>query len=438
MNPVVIAPDLQGSIPHARWFRIIPPAIIIYIIAYMDRMNIGFAMAGGMNEALGLSMTVSGLSAGIFFIGYVLLQAPAGHIAEHGSAKRYILWTIIAWGVLSFVTGFVQNSWQLLTLRFLLGVAEGGVYPATLVIVGNWFPQKELGRANGLFLCSLPISAIVTNPVSGWIVSNFSWRWLFFAEGIVSLSLIFIWMPLISDRPEDAKWISKEEKEYLVATLAADKAASDIAFKAAGHVKWSYKQLFADKYLWLMIAIFFCFTTSTLGYALWLPTMIKKIMKVSLTNVGWLTSLPFLMSLTGLYVMGALSDKKGNRRFYIVLSMAAFGVCFWIATLFPDHIWLSYGLLVLTGLFQKGMQSPFWSIPSIIFPPGVAGASRGLINGIGNLGGFCGPVLVGWLTTKTGSMTYGIYGLAAVSILGGIITLLLPKITAGYKYKEMA
>ena len=438
MDVGVVTADVQEPIPHARWIRIIPPAIIIYIIAYMDRLNISFAMAGGMNEALGISIAISGLSAGIFFIGYILLQAPAGHIAEHGSAKKYIMWTIIAWGGLSFLTGFVQNMWQLLTLRFLLGVAEGGVYPAMLVIVGNWFPQKELGRANALFLCSLPLSAVLTNPISGWIVTNYNWRWLFFLEGAISLALIFVWMPLISDRPEEAKWISAKEKEYLITTLAADKAVRDAAFKADGRAKSSYKQLLADKYFWLMTAIFFCFTTSTLGWVIWLPTLLKNIMKMSLTNVGWLSSVPFLMSLTGLYLVGTLSDKKGNRRFYVAFSLVLFGIFFWSATLFPGYIWLPYALLVLSGLVEKSMQGPFWSIPSLIFPPGIAGGSRGLINGIGNLGGFCGPVLLGWITTKTGSMTYGIYGLAAVSILGGLISMLLPRITTSYKYEEMA
>jgi len=435
MNSGAATAHLPAPIPHARWIRIIPPTIIIYIIAYMDRINIGFAMAGGMNEALGLSMAVSGLAAGVFFFGYVLLQAPAGHIAEHGSAKKYILWAIIAWGSLSFCTGFVQNSWQLLTLRFLLGIAEGGVYPAVLVIVGNWFPQKELGRANALFLSSLPLSAALTNPLSGWLVTNHGWRWLFFVEGAVSVALIFIWMPLISDRPEEAKWISKAEKEYLITTLAADKAAREAAFKTAGHAKWSYKQLLADKGFWLMVVIFFCFCTSTIGWVIWLPTLLKTIMKMSLTNVGWLTSLPFLMSLAGLFLMGVLSDKKGNRRFYIVFSLIVFGACFWSATLFPRLIWVSYGLLVLSGLFEKSMQGPFWSIPSLIFPSGVAGGARGFINGVGNLGGFFGPALLGWIVTKTGSMTYGIYGLSAVSVFGGIIAILLPKITTGHKQK---
>ena len=222
MGTMVASQTLQKAIPKARWWRIIPPTIIIYIIAYMDRMNISFAMAGGMNKELGLSMAASGLAAGIFFWGYLVLQVPAGHIAEHGSAKKFIMWSIIAWGGLSTMTGFVHNFHELLVIRFLLGVAEGGVYPAILIVVGKWFPKKELGRANALFLMSLPISTILTNPVSGWIVANHSWRWLFIYEGAVSLLLIFIWMPMISDRPEEAKWISKEEKEYLLTTLARE------------------------------------------------------------------------------------------------------------------------------------------------------------------------------------------------------------------------
>jgi len=431
MQSGVVTVALAKPIPHMRWIRIIPPAIVVYMIAYMDRIVFSFAMAGGMNEALRLSMTSAGLAAGTFFIGYLLLQVPAGHVAEHGSAKTYILLAIVAWGSLGLLTGFVQNAWQLLTLRFLLGVAEGGVYPAVLVIVGNWFPQKELGRANALFLCSLPLSGAIMNPLAGWLVTNHGWRLMFFVEGAVSLGLIFIWLPLISDRPIEAKWLSTEEREYLLTTLAADKAARRAAGSTTGHTKSLYKQLLADRYLWLVTAIFFCFCASTTGWVIWLPTLLKNIMKVSLTNVGWLNSLPFLMSLIGLYLMGALSDKKGNRRFYIAFSLIMFGVCFSSATLFPSHIWLVYGLLVLAGFVRMGMQGPFWAIPSLLFSPGVTGGARGIINGVGNLGGFFGPVLVGWITTRTGSMTSGIHGLSAVSVLGGILAMLLPSITAG-------
>jgi MFS family permease len=418
-------------IPNGRWLRIIPPTIIIYIIAYMDRMNISFAMAGGMNKSLGLSMTTSGLAAGVFFFGYMLLQVPAGHIAEHGSAKKYILWTILAWGGISLATAFVQNAWQLFAMRFLLGVAEGGVYPALLTVIANWFPTKELGRANALFLMSLPLSTLITNPVSGWIVAHYDWRWLFITEGVVSLLLICIWLPLISDHPEGAKWISSAEKDYLQTTLAREKAERVLAVQGASEVKYSYAQLFVDKNLWLMVTLLICYTTGQYGYTIWLPTLVRSLTKQSLTTVGWLTALPYVSALAGLYLFGALSDKTRNRRLCTAFSLLGFAVCFWFSTLFPDRIWFSFALLVLTGVFTKSMQAPFWAIPPLLFPPGLSGGARGVINALGNLGGFLGPAMVGWLTVRTGNMKSGIYGLALSLLLGAALTMLLPRITTG-------
>ena len=422
---------VSPAIPKGRWIRIIPPTIIIYIIAYMDRMNISFAMAGGMNKSLGLSMTTSGLAAGVFFVGYMLLQVPAGHIAEHGSAKKYILWTIVAWGSISLLTAFVQNAWQLFAVRFLLGVAEGGVYPALLTIIANWFPTKELGRANALFLMSLPLSTLITNPVSGWIVANYDWRWLFISEGLVSLLLIGIWLPLISDHPEEAKWISEEEKAYLHTTLNKEKAERQALFSGTNHVKNSYSQLFADKNLWLLIAILIFYTTGQYGYTIWLPTLVRDLTSQSLTTVGWLTSLPFVSALGGLYLFGAISDKTRNRSLCTALSLGGFGACFWFSTLFPSHIWFSFFLLVLTGVFTKSMQAPFWAIPPLLFPPGLSGGARGIINALGNLGGFIGPAMMGWLATRTGNMRSGIYGLAVALLLSATLTLFLPRVTAG-------
>jgi MFS family permease len=418
-------------IPNKRWVRIIPPTIVIYIIAYMDRMNISFAIAGGMNKSLGLSMTSSGLAAGIFFFGYLLLQLPAGHIAEHGSARRYILWTIVGWGSISLLTAFVQNAWQLVGVRFLLGVAEGGIYPAILTIISNWFPTKETSRANAFFLMSLPLSTLITNPVSGWIVANSDWRWLFVMEGCVSLALICVWLPLISDHPEQAKWISKEEKEYLVETLRAEKAKRQIAFNLASAGGWSYKNLFADKNLWLMVMLFICYTSGQYGYSIWLPTLVRNLTGKSLAIVGWLTALPFVSALAGLYLFGALSDKTRNPRLCTALSLGGFGIFFWFATLFPGQIWLSFTLLVLTGVFTKSMQGPFWAMPALLFPPGFSGGTRGVLNALGNLGGFFGPFLFGWLTTFTGNMKFGIYGLAFLLLLGSAITMCLPSVTAG-------
>ena len=300
-----------SHIPNGRWLHIIPPTIIVYIVAYMDRMNIGFAIAGGMNEALGISMTVAGLAAGVFFFGYMILQIPGGHIAEHGSAKKFIAWTIIAWGCLSTLTGFVHNEWQLMLMRFLLGVAEGGLWPAILVIIGNWFPAREIGRANALFMSNLAISAIITNPLSGWIIANFDWRGVFIVEGLISIGLLFIWLPLISDRPEDAKWISKAEKEYLIETLREEKEA----YKVVKGAPVNYKDLLVNRHSWMLITIYFCYACGQYGFLLWLPTIVKGLTKMGMVNVGLLTAVPYLAGLVGLYIFAIFSDRSLNRRF---------------------------------------------------------------------------------------------------------------------------
>lgn len=423
-------------IPRGRWLRIIPATILIYIVAYMDRMNISFAMAGGMNRDLHLSMARSGLAAGIFFIGYLLLQVPAGHFAEHYSAKKYIFWAILAWGSISFLTGFCQSAWQLMTMRFLLGVVEGGVYPALLVLVSKWFPTKEIGRANALFLMSLPLSTVLTNPISGWIVSRHDWRWLFGLEGGLSLLLVLIWMPMISDSPQQAKWISLEEKAYLETALEADRVAREHLFAGAKGSEWSYKQLLADKNLWLMVLIIMCYTTGQYGYTLWLPTLLARLTQMNLASVGWLTSLPFVAALGGLYLFGALSDKSNNRRLWTALALLGFALSLLLATFFSSVVWLAYGLLVLTGLFLKCMQGPFWAMSAVLFPPGLCGGALGVINAVGNLGGFIGPVLVGWSVTHTGHMKYGNYSLVLALLVGAGLTSLLPKVTSGVANKR--
>ena len=438
MKLVTPTQSFQKAIPKGRWWRIIPPTILIYCIAYMDRVNIGFAMAGGMNEALNMSGAAAGLAAGIFFWGYLVLQFPAGHLAEHGSAKKYITWSIVAWGCISFLTGFVHNSWQLLVMRFLLGVSEGGVYAAILIVISRWFPQKERGRANALFMLSLPLGAALTNPISGFVVSHYSWRGLFFFEGVVSLALIAIWLPLISDRPEESKWISKEEKEYLLTTLAEEKAKIVASGKMAGQVKWSYKQLLKDKNLFILAIVKACETTGTYGYLIFLPVMLKRLTKMSLTNVGWLSALPLIACMIGIYWFGALSDQKGNRRIWCANGCWGFAIALWLSTLFPNYMWFSYGLICVTGLLSKAVESPYWTMPSIVFQPGVAGGATGILNGVGNFGGFIGPVLLGVLMTKSGNMEYGIDTLAAIVAIGGFLTMLLPKTTAGYKYQEQA
>lgn len=425
--------DTLTSIPKARWWRIIPPTIIINLIAFMDRMNISFAMAGGMNEELGISLGIAGMAAGIFFIGYILLQIPAGHIAEKGYAKKYILFTIFAWGGISFLTGIVQNSWQLLIMRFLLGVAEGGVYPSILVIIANWFPQKELGRANSLFMLSLPIAAILTNMISGFLVASFGWRSLFFIEGVVSLLLLLVWIPLMAESPEKAKWISKEEKEYLTQRIAMERKERLDNYESHMHPTGSsVKELLSNKYLWIMTFIYLCHNTGQYGYSMWLPTIIKQLTHTGMTMVGFLSTPPFVLALVGIYVFGMWSDKKGNRKLCATTAFFMFGSLLFVSTFFKTEIWIAYICLVLTGLFSKSINSPFWSMAPTLFPPGMAGAARGFINAFGNLGGFVGPTVVGWISAQAGDSMIGLYSLVIVLLIGAGLTRLLPVETSKF------
>lgn len=423
---------LKSTIPNARWLRIIPPAILVYIFSFMDRTNIGFAMAGGMNEALGMTASLSGLAAGIFFIGYIVLQVPGGHIAEHGSAKKFIAITIFAWGGLSVLLGFVQTPTQLMIVRFLIGVAEGGVWPAMLVILSHWFPNEERGRANAYFIMNIAIASIITGPLSGWIISEFGWRWVFIVEGLLSILLIFIWWPLISDRPSEAKWISQEEKDYLEAKLSAEQAE----LKSNSSEKASYGQIFSNMNMWKLIFIYFFYQVGIYGFAMWLPTLLKSLTNAGMTDIGLLSMFPYFAMIAGLYLFAQLSDRSMNRRRYTALPMLGFAICFLASTFFKNDIWISYSFLVGCGLFMQSASSIFWTIPPLLFPAEVSGGARGIINALGNLGGFIGPFVVGWMRTAFNSYDIGIYFLVAALMAGFFLTLSLPDKTTGKRELE--
>ena len=412
-------------VPSARWWRIIPPAILVYIFSFMDRTNIGFAMAGGMNRDLALTAEVSGLAAGIFFIGYVILQVPGGHWAEHRSAKQFIGVSILAWGGLSILCGFAQNATELLILRFLVGVAEGGVWPAMLVILSHWFPNEERGRANAYFIMNVAIASIITGPLSGWIISNFGWRWVFVGEGLLSLALILIWYPLISDSPATATWISPEERAYLTQRLSAEQKQ----MHAKGAV--SYGAVFSDPNLYKLILLYLFYQVGIYGFALWLPTLLKELTNTGMTSVGLLSMFPYIVMIFGLFAFAQLSDRSGNRRLYTALPILGFAVCLLLSTLLKNDIWLSFGFLVACGLFMQSASSIFWTIPPLLFPAEVAGGVRGIVNALGNLGGFVGPFAVGWLRTRFHSYDLGVYFLVGMLAVGFLIALSLPEKTAG-------
>ncbi|MNU82461.1 putative tartrate transporter [compost metagenome] len=414
---------MNDNIPSTRWLRIIAPVLIACIISFMDRVNISFALPGGMEADLGITSQMAGVARGIFFIGYLFLQIPGGKIAVNGSGKRFIAWSLVAWAIVSVATGFVTHEYQLLVLRFILGVSEGGMLPVVLTMVSNWFPEKEVGRANAFVMMFAPLGGMLTAPVSGAIISAFDWRWLFIIEGLLSLVVLAVWWFMISDRPEEARWLSDRERDYLVTTLAAERAAK---LAEAPVSNAPVKDVFRNSGLMKLVILNFFYQTGDYGYTLWLPTILKGLTGGSMTSVGFLAVLPFVATLAGIYVISLFSDRSGKRRLWVRFSLYSFATALVASVILREHVVAAYIALVICGFFLKSATSPFWSMPGRIAAPEVAGSARGVINGLGNLGGFCGPYLVGVMIYLYGQ-NVAVCALAGSLIIAGTMTFLLPK-----------
>ncbi|QJT79080.1 MFS transporter [Kosakonia sp. MUSA4] len=414
---------MNTKIPGTRWWRIIAPVLIACIISFMDRVNISFALPGGMEADLGITSQMAGVASGIFFIGYLFLQIPGGRSAVNGSGKRFIAWSLLAWAVVSVATGFVTHEYQLLVLRFILGVSEGGMLPVVLTMVSNWFPEKEVGRANAFVMMFAPLGGMLTAPVSGAIIAALDWRWLFIIEGLLSLVVLLVWWRLISDRPEEAHWLPASEREYLVTTLAREREAR-LAEEAVSNAP--VKDVFRNAGLMKLVVLNFFYQTGDYGYTLWLPTILKNLTGANMAGVGLLAILPFVATLAGIYTISLFSDRSGKRRAWVRLSLYCFAASLLASVLLREHVVAAYIALVMCGFFLKAATSPFWSIPGRIASPEVAGSARGVINGLGNLGGFCGPYLVGVMIYFYGQ-NVAVCALAGSLMIAGTITFLLPK-----------
>ncbi|HGY1290104.1 TPA: MFS transporter [Raoultella ornithinolytica] len=414
---------MNDKIPSTRWLRIITSVLIACIISFMDRVNISFALPGGMEADLGITSQMAGVASGIFFIGYLFLQIPGGRIAVNGSGKRFIAWSLMAWAVVSIATGFVTHEYQLLVLRFILGVSEGGMLPVVLTMVSNWFPEKELGRANAFVMMFAPLGGMLTAPVSGAIIAALDWRWLFIIEGLLSVVVLAVWWFMISDRPEEARWLPEAERHYLVTTLAAERAAK-LAEDAVSNAP--VKDVFRNSGLMKLVILNFFYQTGDYGYTLWLPTILKGLTGGSMASVGFLAVLPFVATLAGIYVISLFSDRSGKRRLWVRFSLYSFAAALVASVVLREHVVAAYIALVICGFFLKSATSPFWSMPGRIASAEVAGSARGVINGLGNLGGFCGPYLVGVMIYLYGQ-NVAVCALAGSLLIAGTMTFLLPK-----------
>ncbi|AXF12934.1 2-ketogluconate transporter (plasmid) [Paraburkholderia graminis] len=411
------------AIPRRRWLRVIPPLVLACIISYMDRVNIAFAMPGGMNAELGMDATMAGLAGGIFFFGYLFLQIPGGRRAALGSGKQFIGWSLVSWAVLSVLTGLVTHTWQLLGLRFMLGVAEGGMLPVVLTMVSNWFPDRERGRANAMVIMFVPLAGMITAPLSGFILAEYDWRHLFFSTGLLSVLFLGVWLMFADDGPETARWVSPREKAHILQALRAEQERKQATGAPAAT---SFGALLRDRTIWLLIAINFCYQAGIYGYTMWLPTLLKDLMHTGMGKIGMLATIPYVAMIAGMFATSYLSDLTGKRRMFVLLPLVGFAACLALSVLTRSTMLISFAFLTGCGFFLQAAAGVFWAIPPKLCSVETAGSARGLINALGNLGGFCGPYGVGALTQHVSSAV-GVYCLAFVLAIAGLLSLTLPR-----------
>ena len=393
--------------------RILPFVFLLYIVAFLDRINIGFA-ALTMNRAIGVSSEQFGLIAGVFFIGYFLFEIPSNLLLHKIGARIWIARILVSWGVVAMLTGFSRSVGQLYALRFLLGVAEAGFFPGIVLYLTYWFRRREQAQAFALFMTAIPVATVLGSPVSGLILDHAhwlgisSWRWLLVLEGIPALVCGVLTSLFLPSRPEEARFLTAEEKEWVATELAREQR------QVEGHL--STWQTLRSPRVWHLAATYFGMTIGLYSISFWLPQVVKSLSRqYSNTTVGFLVMLPHLVGLAAMVIVSRSSDRRLERRYHAAVPLSLAGVALLLLVQISSPLLtIVIFMVVASGIYS--FFAPFWALPAQ-FLTGVAAASGiALINSIGNLGGLAGPYLVGAVTRKTGSLNSGL-ALVGISLL---------------------
>jgi ACS family tartrate transporter-like MFS transporter len=412
-------PVEQSTMRKVYW-RLLPLAILTYFLCYLDRINVGFA-ALTMNKDLGLDAATYGLAAGTFFWGYFLFEVPSNIILEKVGARIWIARIMISWGILSGATAFCTGPWSFLTMRFLLGLAEAGLFPGMILFFTYWFPDWHRARIVSGFMVALPLAVAAGAPVSTAILSGFDgfmglagWKWMFIAESIPTILVGFVLLWFITDRPSLAHWLSEDERSWLIATLVTER---DLIERKRKVSVW---ESFWDPKVLLLTLNYFGIVGASIGMLLFMPQIVKQL---GLTNmqVGWVTMIPYLCGAVALVAWGWLSDRTGERRWNLFWACITATAGLVIAAQTMGTVWAVVGMSIAAIGFY-GSKGPFWTMPSMMLTGTAAASGIAWINAVGNLGGFLGPTAVGWAKSYTGSFAGGLYALACFSLVSAIVT----------------
>jgi MFS family permease len=373
-----------------------------------------------MMKDLFMDDRMKGQAAGIFFLGYVLLQIPGGYLASHWSARKVISLFLILWGICAIGCGLSHTFRQFEVMRFLLGVAESGVFPATTVLLANWFPRSERARANAYWNLCQPLAVAGSAPFTAWLLGAYGWQRMLILEGLLPFMWLPIWWFGIRDHPREAKWLSREERTFLETTLEKEAAA----LEPPKDVAW-WDRL-REPTLFVMIAIYFLHNCAAYGCMTFFTAGLKD-RGFSAVQYGILFAVPYAVTAVVMILNSWHSDKTHERRGHVALVYVMSGTSLMLSVLLRDHFWLSYTFMCLAIPAPFAALAPFWALASETMPRGVFGWVVGLVNAFGNLGGFAGPYIVGWLSKEYHSTAIAFNALGLGMLIAAALAFLLPK-----------
>ena len=427
-TPRAASLDEQGRATIGRVVRrLVPFMFLCYVVAYIDRVNIGFA-APELQRDLGLSDAAFGLGGGLFFLGYCLFEIPSNLILERIGARVWIARIMIGWGLVSMAMMFVVGQWSFYAMRILLGVAEAGFFPGMVLYLTYWVPAAERAKTGALFMTAAPVAVIVGAPLSEALLALdgrlglAGWQWLFLGEGFPAVVLGFMALWFLTDRPEQAEWLPSQEREWLGQTMAEERNAR--ARRSGSHLSALMSGRVA-----LICTIYFLNTLVTYGVFLWLPRILREASGFREARLSAITMIPFIVALIGMVLIGRHSDRTGERKWHVAACALTGAIGLVLAAGFQYSVPLVVLSFALSQLGQRSVQGVFWAIPPMVLGGTAAAAGIALINSIGNLGGFVGPTVMGWLRGSSGSYTPGLLVLASALVLEAILvsSLRLPK-----------
>jgi ACS family tartrate transporter-like MFS transporter len=424
--PPQFSPEFQRrTILKVSW-RLLPLIVVCYLINYIDRTNVSFA-ALTMNKDLGLSAYMYGWGAGIFFFGYAFFEVPSNMVLQRVGARLWIARIMITWGIISGLMATATGPVSFLVLRFLLGVAEAGFFPGMIFYLTHWFPTAVRARAISILYVAIPVSNAIASIISGAILGMDGilglkgWQWIFIIEAIPAVLLAFVVLKLMTDRPALANWLNADEKEWLEGQLQAERKQVE----SSGRL--SMLQALTDPRVLVLSAIYLASVTAGYGIVFFLPQIVKGL---GLSNLmtGFVTAIPYAIGTIGLVLWGYSSDRRKERRWHLIISTALAAVGLLCAGWLSHSFWAIVAISVFTvGIY--GSRPTFWPMPSVFLTGAAAAVGMALINSIGNLGGYFGPMIVGWIKDSTKSFEMALYFLAACALLSAVITFFATRAT---------